>query len=139
MTKNVYVGRGGKGVQVKVRNFTRAMTTATLLATLPRGSRILGIMLSGTASNAGTTATASFGTTTAANQIVNGASVLAGGQGNGVNLLAGVAGGAGTYTRSNQDVPIYGKYAETGTASNAGAWEVYILYTTGNFDDDDTQ
>ena len=138
MSKNLYVGRGGKGVQVKVRNFTRSMTAATLLATLPRGSRILGIMLSGVASNAGTTATASFGTSTAANELVNGVSVLAAGSGNGVNLLAGVAGGAGVYTRSNKDVPIYGKYAETGTASTLGGWVVYILYTTGNFDDDDT-
>jgi hypothetical protein len=139
MSTKVSAQRGGKDVQVKVRNVARTMTTATLLATLPRGSRVLGIMLSGSASNATTTATLSFGTTTAANQIVNAANVLAAGQGNGVNLLAGVAGGAGVYTRANAATPIYVKYAETGTASTLGSWVAYIMYTTGNFEDDDTQ
>lgn len=141
MADKLSVMRGGRSLQTKRRAVTTAMTTATQVATLPRGSVILGFVLSGTASNAGTTATLSIGSTAAnANEYVNAANVLAAGVGNGVNLLNGVAGAVGGSTAipSQSDMPIYVKYAETGTASNAGGWKLWIIYTTGNEQGDET-
>lgn len=140
MADKLSVMRGGRSLQAKRRSVTTAMTTATQVATLPRGSVILGFVLSGIASNAGTTATLSIGSSTTANEYVNAANVLAAGVGNGVNLLSGVAGAVGGSTAipSQSDMPIYVKYAETGTASNAGGWKLWIVYTTGNEQGDET-
>ena len=139
MADKTSVMRGGKSVQCKFRLVTRTMTAATQLATLPKGARFLGIVLMGTASDAGTTATLSFGTTTSANELVSAQSVLAAGAGNGVNLLKGVTGvGVASVTPFTKDTPIFALYAETGTASTVGAWAVQILYTTGNITNDDT-
>jgi hypothetical protein len=139
MADKTSVMRGGKVLQVKVRNVTRSMTAATQLATLPKGSRFLGIELGGTASDAGTTATLSFGTTTTATELVNAQSVLAAGAGSGFNALKGVTGvGVSVAPPFTSDTPIFAKYAETGTASTAGAWIAIIYYTTGNITDDDT-
>jgi hypothetical protein len=137
MSDKVSVLRGPKDAVVKTRNVTRTMTTGTALCTLPKGARILGLVLSGTASNAGTTATLSFGTTLAsANEYVNAVNVLAAGVGNGVNLLSGVAGAVGGVLAN--DTVIFAKYAETGTASGAGAWKVHVVYTVGNSINDTT-
>lgn len=140
MADKLSVMRGGKPIQAKRRAVARTMTTATQVATLPRGSVILGFVLSGVASDASLTATLSIGSTTAANEYVNGANVLAAGSGNGVNLLSGVAGAVGAQANppTQADLPIYVKYAETGVASTAGAWKLWILYTTGNDLNDDT-
>ena len=130
-----------KDVRVAVCNVTRSMTTATAVQWLPRGAQIIGFILSGTASNAGTTATLSLGSTSAnSNEYVNAANVLAAGVGNGVNLLNGVAAGVGTVnTNPGQDANaekrlVYAKYAETGVASSTGSWVLFILYTAGNYD-----
>jgi hypothetical protein len=128
--------RGPKSVQCKTRNVTRSMTTGTAIATLPKGSRILGYVLSGVASNAGTTANLSFGTTATATEHVSAVNALAAGVGNGVSILVGVAGAVGAVLTS--ETVIYAKYAETGGASSAGAWKVHIVYTTGNVTNDDT-
>lgn len=139
MSKITSPERGGKGVQVKVRKVTRSMTAATLLATLPRGSRILGLMLETAAvSNATTTATLSIGTSTTSTELINALNVLTAGTPVGLSLQPGVANSVGSYTRSNAPVSIYALYAETGTASTTGSWIIYILYTTGNFENDDT-
>lgn len=121
-----------KDLQVKQFAVTRTMTTGTDNAfTLPAGSRIIGFVLSGTASNATVSATLSVGTTSGTpTEYVNGVSVLAAGVGNGVNLLSGVAGAVGVQLTA--DTQIYVKYAESGTASNAGAWTLYCLYVTGS-------
>jgi hypothetical protein len=131
------IGAGGKSLQTKRKSVARTMTAATQVATLPRGAVILGFVLSGTASNAGTTATLSIGSTSAnANEYVNAVNVLAAGVGNGVQLLNGVAGAVGSMPAggipTTAPLPIWVKYAETGTASNAGAWKLWIIYTTGN-------
>lgn len=136
MTDKVSVIRGPKDVVVKTRSVARTMTTGTALATLPKGSRILALVLSGVASNAGTTATLSFGSTTTSNEYVSAVNALAAGVGNGVNVLSGVAGAVGAVLTA--DTVIYAKYAESGTASSAGAWKVHIVYTTGNILNDDT-
>ena len=134
------VQKGGKGIQTKVRSVTRSMTAGTLIATLPRGSRILGFLLNGIASDAGTTATLSFGKTATANEYVSAADVKTAAAGVGPTLLAGVSGALsvspGLPTRS--DMPVYAIYAESGGASTVGSWTVAILYTTGNDVNDDT-
>jgi hypothetical protein len=136
--------RGGKPLHVKTRSVARTMVTGTQVATLPRGSRIIALVLSGTASNAGTTATLSVGSTAAnSNEFVNAVNVLSGGSGNGVNVLNGVAGALGGLPAggapNTTDLPIFVKYAETGGASSAGAWFLHIVYTTGNITNDDSQ
>lgn len=138
MADKTSVMRGPKSPVVKTRVVSRTMTAATQIATLPKGARILMLVLRGTASDAGTTATLSFGTTTSANELVNAQSVLSAGAGNGVNVLKGVTGLTGAGAVATKDTPIFALYAETGTASTAGAWQVDIVYTTGNVTNDDT-
>lgn len=141
MSDKLSVMRGGRPLLTKRRAVTTTMTTGTQVATLPRGSVILGFVLSGTASNAGTTATLSVGSTAAnANEYVSAVNVLAAGVGNGVNLLSGVASavGASPAIPSRSELPIFVKYAETGAASNAGGWKLWIIYTTGNEAIDET-
>lgn len=126
--------QGGKALQTKRRYALRTMTTATQLCTLPRGSVILGFLLSGTASDAATTATLSLGSTTTSNEYVSAFDVKGSGSGN--RLLAGVTGAIGKVPAgnipNNSNMPIWAKYAETGTASTVGDWVVTVLYTTGN-------
>lgn len=115
-----------KNPMTKVVAVTRSMTTSTVVAVLPEGARIMSFVLSGTASNAGTTASLSIGTTTTATEYVNALNVLAAGSGNGVQHLVGVTGALGG--QLSGDTSIYVKYAETGTASSAGAWNLFINY-----------
>lgn len=136
MADKTSVLKGPKAVRTKVRAVTRSMTTGTALATLPKGSRILAFLINGVASDAGTTATLSFGSTTAANEYVSGADVKTAAAGVGPTLLAGVSGALAAVLAV--DTVIYVKYAETGTASAAGAWKVAIIYTDGNLINDDT-
>ncbi|MHB8602190.1 MAG: hypothetical protein ACYC9R_06410 [Nitrosotalea sp.] len=103
---NTTVTRGGKTVVDKSRLIARTMTAGTVVATLPKGSRLLALMLSGTASDAGTTATVSVGTTSAANELVNAVSVLSDGVGAGVNLLAMGQSGISKLTASLSPVAV---------------------------------
>lgn len=119
--------RDTKLAYVKTVALTRAMTTATEIAKLPKGSRILGFLLNGTASNAGTTATISIGSSATSNEYVNAANALAAGVGNGSNLLNGVVGAIGGNKTS--DSSVYALYAETGTVSSAGGWTLSILFS----------
>lgn len=128
--------RGGKGVQSKARTLARTMTTATQVATLPKGSRLLGFLLNGVASDAATTAVVSIGSTSAATEFVSAQDVKTVAAGRGPTLLAAVSGSLAAV--AVVDTPIFFKYAETGTASTVGAWTVHILYTTGNVTNDDT-
>jgi hypothetical protein len=117
-----------KDVQLKQLPVTRTMTTGTDKAfVLPRGAQILGFVLSGIQSDAGTTATLSIGTTSGTpTEYVNAVSVRTGGSGNGVNLLSGVAGAVGG--KLTADTTVYVKYAETGGASTVGSWNLFVLY-----------
>jgi hypothetical protein len=128
--------RGPKDVLTKCRTLARTQTTAVQVATLPKGARILGFCLRGVASNAGTTATVSIGSTSAANEFVNGADIKTAAAGVGPTWLAGVSGSHGTVRTA--DTPIFFKYAETGGASSAGNWFIDIVFTFGNAIDDDT-
>lgn len=118
----------GKPIQLKTFAVTRSMTGGTDKAfVVPKNARIIGFVTSGTASDAGTTATLSIGTTSGTpTEYVNAQSVLAAGTGNGVNLLKGVAGAVGA--KLTKDTIIYVQYAETGTASTAGSWQLYVVY-----------
>ena len=130
------VFRGPKDLVTKTRNVTRTMTTGTALCTIPRGSRILGIVINGVASDAATTATLSFGNSATATECVNGADVKTAAAGVGPTLLPGVSGVLGAVLSA--DTTIYAKYAETGTASAVGSWKATVVYTTGNAINDTT-
>lgn len=117
-----------RNVLLKEVTVARTNTTGTdKVCVLPKNAQIVGFVLSGIASNAGTTATLSIGTTSGTPvEYVNAVSVLAGGVGNGVNLLNGVAGAVSG--KLTTDTAIYFKYAETGGASSAGSWTLFVVY-----------
>lgn len=130
MSAKSSVMRGPKDILTKTVAVARTNTTAFVGCTLPKGSRLVGFVLVGTASNAGTSATISIGTSSTSTELVAAHDVKTAASGNGPVLLASVAGTHGVvYTT---DKPIYFKYAESGTASSAGAWIVEVLHTTGN-------
>lgn len=135
MANKTSVMRGGKSLQTKTRNVTRSMTTGTQIATLPKGSRVVMLVLNGVASDSATSATLSFGTTTTATEWVNGYDVKTAANGVGPSVLPGVSGVLGAVLTT--DTPVYAIYAENGAAS-VGSWKVSIMYTTGNVTNDDT-
>lgn len=121
-----------KDVQLKQFAVTRSMTGGTDKAfILPKNAQIIGFVLSGIQSDAGTTATLSIGTTSGTpTEYVNAVSVRTGGSGNGVNLLSGVAGAVGG--KLTVDTPVFVKYAETGGASTVGSWTLFVLYVVNS-------
>lgn len=123
---------GSKVAQVKDFSVTRAMTAGTDVAfVVPKGSRIIGFVLAGTASDAGTSATLSVGTTSGTPvEFVNALDVKTAGTGSGVGLLRGAAGQF--QTRVTVDTIVYVKVTEVGTSSTVGSWVLSCLYTTGN-------
>lgn len=106
-------------------SIARTDTVAKKLGTLPKGAVVIGLKILGAAvSDAGTTATIGVGTSTAADELLSAFDVK-GTTGAGQQVPAGVA--AGFAAQSQAD--IYGKYAETGTASTSGgAWQVLVEY-----------
>lgn len=129
------VTKGPKVVVSKTRKIRRTMTTATKLMVLPKGSRIIGIIFGGVASDAGTTATVSLGTTAGGpTEFLNARDVKTAGTGTG-NFWIGDHNATNPVTA---DTIVYALYAETGTASTAGLWEVTILYTQSNIVNDET-
>jgi len=134
MSVKTSVLKGPKDIRGKTRLVTRTMTTGTALATLPKGARLLGFIMQGTASNAGTTATVSFGNTTTATEFGTINVLAAGAVLNGWFAIAD----ATAQTVFSTDTTIYAIYAESGTASSAGDWTVTIVYTDGNLINDDT-
>lgn len=128
--------RGPKDVVVKTRAVARTMTTGTALCTIPKGARLLGISLQGVASDAGTSADVSFGTTATANELVSAHDVKTAATGTGVVWCKQVSGSMGGVLSAA--TTIYAIYAETGTASAAGNWYATVWYTNGNQINDDT-
>ena len=110
---------------------TRTDTAGVLKAVLPADTSITGISFVGPASNAGTSAVISVGTTTAANEIHTGVDVKTSG---GKNIASG-SGWSNNYPNivdlpATQDIQIYFKYTESGTASSAGGpWKALIEHT----------
>lgn len=119
----------GKPVYVKSSaTITRTMTGGTdRIFVLPKNARILYFVLTGTASDAGTSATLSLGTTSGTPvEYVNALDVKTVGTGSGVGLLRGVTAAVGSKLTADQI--IYVKYAETGGASTVGSWIVHVHY-----------
>lgn len=120
-----------KDVHAKAFQVTRTDTTASLKCVLPADSTIMDFLILGVASNAGTTANISIGSTATATEYVNAQDVKTAG---------GVIRPTSTVSATNlpnlepvpltgQDITIYAKYAETGGASSAGGpYTVYVTY-----------
>lgn len=112
-------------VLTKAAAVTRSMTAATEVATLPSGCTIVGMTLIGTASNAGTTATLSVGNTGSGTAYVNARDVKTAGTGTGCMPLTLAVDTSAALTA---DTKVTVTYAETGTASSAGAWVLLVHY-----------
>jgi subtilisin family serine protease len=119
-----------KDVRVKYFQLARTDTVAAVKMVLPANSSILDVKIIGTASDAGTTATVSVGTTSSSNEIVTGQDVK--GAGTVIRpTTAGVGSGFAAVESIPQvgDIPIYAKYAETGTVSTVGGpWKVFVEF-----------
>lgn len=114
----------------KLGTIARTDTSAKELFGLPKGSIIAGIYVIGAAaSDAATTATVGIGSTTSANEYMTGYDVKTAGTGEGYNPAGGAAVGSAMATPIASDLPVYGIYAETGTASTTGGpWTIKLEY-----------
>lgn len=127
-----YASDISKSLQLKKFAVTRTMSAGTDKAfVMPKGSRIVGFVLSGTASDAGTSATLSVGTTSGTPvEYVNALDVKTAGTGSGVGLLRGVTGAHQAVLTA--DTSVFVKVTEVGTASSVGSWTLWVAYTTGS-------
>lgn len=118
-----------KEVQVKAFQVSRTDTTAALKMMLPADASILDFTISGVASDAATTAVVSIGSTSTSTEYVASADV----KGGGTFIRPTVTGTAVVQTETlplGSDLPVYAKYAETGTASTVGGpWKVVVYFT----------
>lgn len=110
-----------KDVQVKAFRVARTDTTASVKMVLPGDATIIDIKIIGVASDAATTAVLSVGSTSTSTEYINAQDVkTAGGM---IRPLASFS-AANIPNLENipitGDLPIYAKYAETGTASTVG-------------------
>lgn len=115
----------------KTIKVVRTDTTAFVATVLPKDAVITGMYVIGhAASNAASTATVSVGTTATANEYLDGFDVKTAATGEGYNPAGAAAVGSAFMTKLTADVPVYAKYAETGTASTSGGpWFVKIEYS----------
>ena len=119
----------GRDLITKLGTLAYTDTTAKQLFALPKGAIIAGIYIIGaTASNAGTTATVSVGSSATSNEYVSGFDVKTAATGVGYNPAAGKAVGSAMCTPITADTIVYGIYAESGTAGSAGAWTIKMEY-----------
>lgn len=128
-TLKMYDAGVAKMFRVKSKAVGRS-TTAVALAKLPKGARLIGIVLTGTPSDSATSATLSFGTTTSANELVATYDVKTAANGRGPSLLPSAGSAVFGGVLAN-DTVIYYKYAETGAAT-VGSWVAHFIYTDGN-------
>jgi hypothetical protein len=117
-------------VQSKFITITRDDTTASKMAVLPARAVVCGLFVSGeAASDAGTSASISVGTTSTANELVATYDVKTAATGEGFSAVGGAAVGTALMVRNDGNTDIYAKYAESGTASTTGGpWIVRIDY-----------
>lgn len=118
-----------KDVQVKAFQVSRTDTTASVKAMLSGDSTIIDIQMIGVASNAATTANVSIGNTVASTEYISAQDVkTAGGM---IRPLATLS-AANLPNLENipvtTDIPIYAKYAETGTASTLGGPYTVLIF-----------
>ncbi len=115
----------------KIGSLARTNTTYKELFGLPKDSVIAGMYVIGAvASDAATTATISVGTTTTStNELIASFDVKTAATGEGYSPAGAAAVGSAMCSKLTADTPVYGVYAETGTASNTGGpWYVKIEY-----------
>lgn len=119
-----------RSLKCKSFTITRSDTTAAIKCVLRKGATPMKIHISaGTTSDAATTATISVGTTTTSTEYVNALSVRSGGLTTGQQTSPTITSAGILGTDLTADTAIYGKYAETGTASTTGGpWVVTIEY-----------
>lgn len=117
----------GKTMIMRIGTVARTDTVAKFLFMLPKYSWIIDVeLVSATASNAGTTAVVSVGTSTSANELVLNQDVKTNA---GYIDPTTTAVAAGYFKNATADIPIYAIYAETGAASSAGGpWTVTVQY-----------
>lgn len=123
-----------RSLLTKVGKLLRTDTTATELFGLPKGALIAGIyVIGGAASDAGTSAVIGTGSTTSADEHMASYDVKTAATGEGYSPAGAAAVGTAMMTALTADTPVYGKYTEAGTASNAGGpWYVkYEYYMPG--------
>jgi hypothetical protein len=93
--------------------------------TLPKYAYIVGMDLTGTASNAGTTATLSIGTAASGTAFIATRDVKTAGTGTGTFPLTLAGDNSAALTI---DTKVTATYAETGGASSAGGWKLFVRY-----------
>lgn len=110
-----------KDVQMKAFRVVRTDTTASVKMVLPGDATIIDIKIIGVASDAATTATLSVGSTSTSTEYINAQDVkTAGGMIRPLSALSAVNIPNLENAPVTGDLPIYAKYAETGTASTVG-------------------
>ncbi len=118
-----------KDVVVKAFRVARTDTTAAVKAVLPGDATIIDIHILGVASDAATTAVVSVGSTSTSNEYVNAQDVKTAGGMIRPTSTIGTAIPNLENTPVTTDLPIYAKYAETGTASTVGGpYTVFVYY-----------
>jgi len=120
-----------RGDETKVIKIVRTDTTAFVGAWLPKDAVITGMYVIGqAASDAATTATISVGSTATATEYLAAFDVKTAATGEGYSPAGSAAVGSAFMEKLTADVPVYAKYAETGTASTVGGpWYVKIEYS----------
>lgn len=115
----------------KVVKIVRTDTTAFVGAVLPRDAVITGMYVIGAAaSDAGTSASISVGSTSSANEYLSAFDVKTAATGEGYSPAGAAAVGTAFMSKLTSDLPVYAKYTEAGTASTVGGpWYVKIEYT----------
>ena len=133
MAVSLYGTPRSRGSQTKFISIARTDTTAAIKAYLPKDAFIVGMyVIGGTASDAGTSASISVGTTSTSNELLATYDVKTAATGEGYSAVGAAAVGSAFATRLTADTAIYGKYEEAGIASTAGGpWIVKIEYFVG--------
>lgn len=125
------INKKGNVVQSRVFRVKRTNTTAFQAANLPSQSIIVGFRTFGAASNAGTTAVLSLGSTSSVNDLVT-VDVKAGDGYVGAASMTFASKAVDTslaFTQQSTGIPVFAQYSETGVASSAGGdWIVVIEF-----------
>lgn len=118
-----------RSTQEKLFQINRTDTTASQFGWLPKYAVITGMYVIGAvASDAGTSASISVGTTATSNELIATYDVKTAATGEGYSPAGAAAVGSAMATPLTVDTPIYGKYTQSGAESTGGPWTVKIEY-----------
>lgn len=117
-----------KDLVVKVFQVLRTDTTASVKCVLPADASIIGMEIFGAASDAGTSASISVGTTSTADEIISAQDVKTAG-----GCIRPTTSWSTNYPNTEPrplagDLSLYAKYTEAGTASTAGGPYKIVVY-----------